>query len=91
MLRMILHDWADEYSIKILRHLRDAASPTTQLVIIDSIVSHACPEPSDPAEVHHAVKPVFPEPLLPNGGVSSITQYYSDMVVRVDLTSLKCN
>ncbi|KAF7349726.1 S-adenosyl-L-methionine-dependent methyltransferase [Mycena sanguinolenta] len=30
MLRHIVHNWSDERVVKILRHLRDAAQPTTQ-------------------------------------------------------------
>lgn len=85
MLRMILHDWADEYSIKILQHLRDAASPTTQLVITDNIVSHACLESPDVLAIPDATDKVPPPPLLPNGGHASLVQYYSDMVVSVSL------
>lgn len=34
---MILHDWSDDACVTILRHLRAAAAPDTQLVIADTV------------------------------------------------------
>ncbi|KAF7349748.1 hypothetical protein MSAN_01701700 [Mycena sanguinolenta] len=45
MLRWIVHDWSDDRVVKILRHLRDAAQPTTKLVVIDKILESAARVP----------------------------------------------
>ncbi|KAI0341312.1 O-methyltransferase [Trametopsis cervina] len=79
-MRMILHDWSDDYSVKILRHLRDAAGPHTQLVIVDSIVSYACPEPEPKHNITVVSNDIAPPaPLLPNYGVSNSLPYLSDL------------
>ena len=40
---MILHDWSDEGCITILRHLRAAAAPETQLVVADTVYPERTP------------------------------------------------
>ena len=37
-----MHDYNDETCITILRHLRNAASPSTYLIIGESVASSAC-------------------------------------------------
>ncbi|KAI0341313.1 O-methyltransferase [Trametopsis cervina] len=79
-MRNILHDWSDDYSVKILRHLRDAADPHTQLVVVDSIISYACAEPEPKhniAVVSNDTAP--PAPLLPNRGIGNVVPYLADM------------
>ena len=41
LLRWILHDWPDQYVIKILRHLRPALRPNNKIVVNDQLM----PEP----------------------------------------------
>ncbi|GAA5992296.1 hypothetical protein JCM5350_000803 [Sporobolomyces pararoseus] len=48
VLRAILHDWPDSESIQILNHLRDAATPTTKLVVIESTYHELSPPHSFP-------------------------------------------
>ncbi|KAH8978094.1 S-adenosyl-L-methionine-dependent methyltransferase [Lactarius hatsudake] len=67
LLRMVLHNWADEYCIKILKHLRAAAGPKTQLVIVEQLIACACDEPAT-HEISGAELPTPPKPLLPNLG-----------------------
>lgn len=62
-----LHDWADEYCVKILKQLRVAAGPKTQLVIIERQIAYACDEPAT-HEIPGAELYVPPKPLLPNWG-----------------------
>ncbi|KAJ7183858.1 S-adenosyl-L-methionine-dependent methyltransferase [Mycena filopes] len=78
MLRMILHDWSNEYCVKILRRLRDAADASTQLLIVDNIVSYACEETST-KDIRGAERPPAPAPLLPNLGQSNVIAYYTDL------------
>jgi hypothetical protein len=63
----VLHDWADEYCVTILKHLRDAAGPNTQLVLVERLIACACDEPAT-HEIPGAELSVPPKPLLPNWG-----------------------
>ncbi|KAJ7167962.1 S-adenosyl-L-methionine-dependent methyltransferase [Mycena filopes] len=77
LLKQITHDWSDEYCVKILRRLWDAATPTTTLLLLDSIVPLAC---RDPAGIADGLKEA-PEPLLANyGGVNDMA-YNADMAM----------
>ncbi|KAJ6622880.1 S-adenosyl-L-methionine-dependent methyltransferase [Mycena sp. CBHHK59/15] len=78
LLRMILHDWSDEYCLKILRLLRDAAGESTRLLIVDDIVSYACNDQAT-KNIPGAERPPAPAPLLPNFGQSSVIAYYTDL------------
>lgn len=80
-MRMILHDWSDEYCLKILRHLRTAAGSQTQLIIIDTVLSYACPDPESVQTIPGTTLPVFPAPLLPNRGAANLMPYLLDMQV----------
>lgn len=82
MMRAIIHDWADEYAIKILRQLRDAAGPTTKLIVIDSIMAYACPAPNNTKDITGLSGDDFPKPLLPNHGVANALPVLTDMQVR---------
>ena len=75
-----MHDWSDEDCVKILRHLREAAAPETQLVIVDSVIAYACPEPM--TQIPGAVGMPVPAPLLPNAGYARAIEYQTDMSVR---------
>ncbi|KAF8259331.1 O-methyltransferase [Lactarius quietus] len=67
LLCKILHDWADEYCVTILKQLRVAAGPKTQLVIIERQTACPCDEPAT-HEIPGAELSVPPKPLLPNWG-----------------------
>lgn len=77
----MLHDWADEYCLTILKHLRAAAGAKTQLVIIEMMISFVCDEPAA-HEVPGAELPVPPFPLLRNMGCAAQTAYVTDLMVR---------
>ncbi|KAH9054229.1 O-methyltransferase [Lactarius vividus] len=80
LLRMILHDWADEYCLKILKHLRAAAGPKTQLVIIEQLIACACDEPAT-HDIPGARLPAPPKPLLPNLGRADSTAHATDAMM----------
>ncbi|KAI5119658.1 hypothetical protein M0805_007749 [Coniferiporia weirii] len=84
LLRQIVHDWSDKYVIKLFRRLRDAAGPSTKLVIVDSIIDYACNAPSK-YPLDNGLKP--PAPLLPNMGGANLLPYTVDLVVMSCINS----
>jgi hypothetical protein len=80
ILGRVIHDWADEYCIKILKNLRAAAGPKTQLIIIEQVISHVCDEPVA-QEIPGAELPVPPQPLLRNLGRAASGAYFTDVMV----------
>ncbi|SRR5229473_6260129 len=81
LLCKIIHDWADEENIAILKRLRVAAGPKTQLIIVDQSVQYVCDEPIA-HEIPGAELPVPPQPLLRNMGRAASGVYLFDMMVR---------
>ncbi|KAF7345187.1 hypothetical protein MSAN_01895200 [Mycena sanguinolenta] len=83
MLRYIVHDWSDERAVNILRHLRDAAQPTTKLVVIDTILVSAARVPDSGEEaIPGLARPSAPAPLLPNWGVAKSEVYCYDLTMH---------
>lgn len=81
-MRHICHDWPDAEATKILRHLREAALPSTHLVLHDMIVQHACIE-TDVSEIPvQGGLPPPPSPLLANWGRANSYTYTMDMQVN---------
>jgi O-methyltransferase domain len=81
LLRKILHNWADEYCLTILKHLRAAAGPKTQLLIIDQVMSFGCDEP-EAQKIPGAELPIPPPPLLRNLGRAASPACAEDLMVR---------
>jgi hypothetical protein len=81
LLFQVIHDWADEYCLTILKHLRAAAGPKTQLVLIEQVFSTVCDEPAA-REILGAELPVPPQPLLRNMGRAASVAYNVDLLVR---------
>jgi hypothetical protein len=81
LLSKVLHDWADQYCLTILKHLRAAAGPKTQLLIVEQVMSFACDEPAA-KKIPGAELPVPPQPLLRNMGRAASSAYAGDLLVR---------
>ncbi|EJD51352.1 S-adenosyl-L-methionine-dependent methyltransferase [Auricularia subglabra TFB-10046 SS5] len=71
LLRFILHDWSDSSAVRILRKLREAASQTTRLVIIERIIPYACETATSCA--------ALPASSLPNLGAIKLNGYLLDV------------
>lgn len=81
-MRMILHDWSDEYCVKILKHIRAAAAPDSYLLIIDNVTSYACSEKaSNLVNIPGVQGKLPPAPLLPNNGHANVMGYLADIQV----------
>jgi hypothetical protein len=81
--RGVLLDWPDDHCVKILRQLRDAAAPKTQLIIQDVVTYYACEDPQGAlGGFELGLHSLPPKPILPNWGEANAYPYYLDMVVR---------
>lgn len=80
-MRSILHDWPDAECIQILKTLRAAASPRTQLLIKGIVVQYASNGDAPLTHVPGNDVPTPPAPLLPNGGHANAFDYLIDMHV----------
>jgi len=79
----VLHDWSNQYSSKILKQLRDAATPNTKLVVLEAILPYACHETEDSVDgISGAVPVKAPSPLLANWGDLNYISYTLDAAVR---------
>ncbi|KAH9894797.1 S-adenosyl-L-methionine-dependent methyltransferase [Cubamyces lactineus] len=84
LVRGCTHNWPDEDLTvsRMLRHLRNAAQPTTQLLVVDMILPLACVDTTEVAEpIPGAVRSLAPEgsPLLANLGKASVNGYLLDL------------
>ncbi|CAK5276426.1 unnamed protein product [Mycena citricolor] len=80
LLKQIMHDWSDEYCVKILTQLSKAAKPGATLLLLDSVMPLACRDPSadGPGGIPGAAPVEAPAPLLANYGG------YNDMGYNAD-------
>jgi hypothetical protein len=94
-MKHIIHNWSDEKSFIILKHLRDAIGDDTErkakarVLIVDSLMPYACvgdgngrQESGAGCEVPGTFRELAKAPLLQNWGGSSLFAYYLDLVVR---------
>ncbi|KAH8827657.1 hypothetical protein DL96DRAFT_1107856 [Flagelloscypha sp. PMI_526] len=94
LLRVVLHDWPDEFAQRILMALRLSAStsPSTRLLLADWILPMACvddfglPDSEGSIKVEGATQSVLannaPWPLLPNLGKASSNAYWMDLTMQ---------
>lgn len=87
LLKQIVHDWSDRYAGKILQRLRDAATPNTKLVVIDSIIPYSCAV--DDSSIPGFEYPRAPAPLLANLGAANILPYIVDMSMNMQFNALE--
>ena len=86
-MRMILHDWPESAGLEILRHLREAASPETELIIIETLLEYPCLDTTVDENVPGMRKEnPAPAPLLPNYGHANIFPYLGDIQVCLLIT-----
>ncbi|KAJ7289387.1 O-methyltransferase [Mycena rebaudengoi] len=78
LLRHIVHNWSDADVVRILTHLRHAATPTTKLVLVEGIVPNVS-RILEVNEIPGASPQTAPAPLLPNYGVAGSKVYLYDM------------
>lgn len=84
ILRHILHNWADPYCKTILKHLRDAASPETKLVIVDPLIPYTCHGTSFLENIQGAeLSENIPKELLPSLGRANNYAFQVDFQVSV--------
>lgn len=76
---MVMHDWSDKYCIKILKSLRAAAGPQTQLVITDNFIPYAASASDSVKHIPGALTTTPPAPLLANKGEANLMAYLADM------------
>ncbi|KAJ7124389.1 S-adenosyl-L-methionine-dependent methyltransferase [Mycena epipterygia] len=93
LLKHIMHDWSDDYCVKILAQLWEAATPTTTLLLQDSIIPLACHDPSaeDPHGIMGAVPNEAPAPLLANYGGANDMVYHTDFAMFLMCNSQERN
>ncbi|KAJ7090594.1 O-methyltransferase [Mycena crocata] len=84
-MRHCIHNYSDDKVIPILRHLREAALPTTKLVIMDRVIAVASGVESEDPKVQGipgATRPSAKSPLLSNWGEASAGVYHFDMTMH---------
>ncbi|KIY52770.1 S-adenosyl-L-methionine-dependent methyltransferase [Fistulina hepatica ATCC 64428] len=83
ILSQVLHDWNYAQAVRILSHLRAAATKDTKLLIIEHVVQYACHNdietPGDIAGLDKLQSPAVPPPLLPNFGRGNLLPYLVDL------------
>ena len=77
--------------MKILKPLREAATPDTRLVVMESISPYACSVTTTDNALKDAVAQEAPPPLLANWGAAKEMVYIVDMTVHVFLSEMYCN
>ncbi|KAH7874192.1 uncharacterized protein C8R40DRAFT_1048066, partial [Lentinula edodes] len=83
LLRTVCHDWPDHLAVRILQLLRQAACPSTKLVIGDYIIPYSCSNVWGNIDLPGSEYTIPPEPLLANMGKASANMYWIDLSMQV--------
>jgi hypothetical protein len=78
-MRSIIHDWPDDKAKLILKNLREAASPSSKLIIFEMIMPYACEYDGPLAQAMLPFEKA-PAPLLANLGMG-----FGGFVTSVDI------
>jgi hypothetical protein len=78
--RHVVHNWSDADAVRILTQLRQAATPTTKLVVIEGIVPNVS-RIAEANEIPGASPKTAVAPLLSNYGVARSNVYLLDVDV----------
>ena len=83
-LKNVLHDWSDEYGLKILKQLRRSATPDTKLVCVEMILPYACHDTEENSGdgITGLAHVKAQKPLLANWGAVNSFIYQADVAVR---------
>lgn len=88
LLRVVLHDWPDDFARQILLQLRYAANESTKLLIADFVIPLACHDTfrhdkdQNTETVEGATDLPVPAPLIANLGKASSMVYWMDLTVK---------
>lgn len=82
LMRYITHNWSNKYNVKFLSRLRNAATPTTKLLLLDHIQDYLCHHADVVDNIPGAEKPSEPAPLLPYPDSVTGFTYLVDLHVR---------
>ncbi|EKM77727.1 hypothetical protein AGABI1DRAFT_11256, partial [Agaricus bisporus var. burnettii JB137-S8] len=86
LLRVVLHDWPDNFARRILLRLREAATPDTKLLLGEFILPLACPDETGDISlegIQGIESALGSPPLLSNLGKASANAYWMDMTMQV--------
>lgn len=87
-LQNIIHDWSDKYGLQILRKLREAAGPDTNLFSVDKVIPYTAPlKEQERIEMPGVLYADLPEPLSVVGGGDAFA-YFLSMHVSIFACSL---
>ncbi|KAI5814555.1 S-adenosyl-L-methionine-dependent methyltransferase [Pyronema omphalodes] len=79
-LRYILHDWSDEYCVKILSSIRESMAPNSKILICDQVMNTTlgCPE-----------LPAAPSPLPSNYGYHTRYSHQRDLTMMAIINGIE--
>ncbi|KAH7890346.1 S-adenosyl-L-methionine-dependent methyltransferase, partial [Phlebopus sp. FC_14] len=84
LLRVVLHDWPDEFARRILVNLRRTSGPETKLLIADHVLPLVCwTLDSVLAHLEGAESALAMPPLLPNLGKATANAYWMDLLMHI--------
>ncbi|EEY23686.1 conserved hypothetical protein [Verticillium alfalfae VaMs.102] len=79
-LRYVLHDWSDDYCVRILSGIRQSMGPRSRILICDQVMNttHGCSD-----------LPPAPEPLLPNWGYYTRYSHQRDLAMMAIINGIE--